>query len=329
MKILITGAGGFLGKKICEFLSIEKQFQLLGINRKIYPELYKIGVEQFAVDLRNIEELEKVFSENKIEAVIHTAAKAGIWGEFEDYYSINFKGTINLLTLCHKYGVKYFVYTSTPSVVFGRKAIRGASEKVPYASAFLTAYAKTKSLAEKEVLNWNTETLKTLAIRPHLIWGPGDPHILPRLVDKAKSGKLKIVGDGENLVDIIYVDNAAWAHIQALKKLISGELAGGSSYFIGQERPVKLWSFINQLLKTQNVDPIEKSLSSRFCYLLGLVLEKVFKWFKLKNEPPMTRFVALQLSKDHYFSHQKAKQDFDYQVRVKIEEGLERLSATH
>jgi nucleoside-diphosphate-sugar epimerase len=239
---------------------------------------------------------------------------------------MTFLGTKNLLEAARAKGVQKFVYTSTPSVVFNKEDLLGVNEETPYATEFLNAYSETKTMAEKLVLESNdNESFLTCAIRPHLIWGPGDPHLLPRVIHKGKEGKLRIVGDGENLVDIVFVENAAWAHVLAFEHLKPGSSVCGEAYFVGQERPVKLWDFINQVLAQVKVEPVMKSIDVRSAYRLGWVLEKVFKALGIQRpEPPMTRFVALNLGKSHYFSHEKAKRDFGYTPRVSIEEGLKR-----
>ena len=223
-------------------------------------------------------------------------------------------------------GVQRFVYTSTPSVVFNKGDLLGVGEEQPYAEKFLNAYSETKTMAEKLVLEMNNgDTFLTCAIRPHLIWGPGDPHLFPRVIQKGKLGKLRIVGDGENLVDIIYVENAALAHVLAFENLKAGSHVAGQAYFVGQERPVKLWDFINQVLGYFKIEPVMRSIDVSSAYRLGWFLEKVYGLLGIKKpEPPMTRFVALNLGKSHYFSHEKAKRDFGYTPRVSIEEGLKK-----
>lgn len=320
MRILVTGGGGFLGSYIIKELLKNPAYMVTNFSRHSYSFLEELGVPTIKGDLRNKADVERAMAHG-FDAIFHVAALAGVWGKFQDYYSINYEGTKNLIEAAKVSGVKRFIYTSTPSVVFNKDDLLGVGEEQPYATEFLNSYAETKTLAEKMVLGLNDDSFLTCAIRPHLIWGPGDPHIFPRLIQKGREGKLKIVGDGENLVDIIYVENAAIAHVQAFENLRKG----GEAYFIGQERPVKLWSFINQVLGHVKVDPVVDSIDVKTAYKLGWVLEKVFKLCGIqKPEPPMTRFVALNLGKSHYFSHDKAKRDFGYSPKISIEEGLKR-----
>lgn len=325
MRILVTGGGGFLGTHVVKELLKNPTYIVTNFSRHTYLHLEDLGVPTIKGDLTRQEDVKRAVAQG-FDAIMHVAAKAGVWGSYDEYYSINFLGTKNLLEEAKNHGIKKFIYTSSPSVVFGKEDIEGADESIPYPEMHLTAYAETKCLAEKLVLGSNDdENFLTVALRPHLIWGPGDPHLFPRLIQKGREGKLRIIGDGENLVDIIYVENAARAHVQALEKLTPGSPLCGAAYFLGQERPVKLWDFINQVLGFAKAEPVMNSMDESTAYRLGWVFEKLFKLFGIKKpEPPLTRFVALNLSKSHYFSHAKARRDFGYTPTVTIDEGLRR-----
>lgn len=323
MKIAVTGGGGFLGKRICSMLK-ERGHEVRSITRTHSQKLVDLGIEQFHCDIANEEELTIALA--GVEAVIHTAAKAGVWGRPKDFFDINAKGTINIVDTCKKLRINKLVYTSTPSVVFGESDLSGVDETQPYPKVHLCEYARTKTLAEKYVLEGKSRTLHVCCLRPHLIWGPGDPHILPRLIEKAKNGKLKAIGERDNLVDIVYVDNAAYAHVLAVEKL--DETISGNVYFIGQNEPVNLWSFIDSMLATQKLTPVKSKVSFKFAYNIGEVFEKFYNTFKIyKSDPPMTRFVALQMAKSHFFKHDKIVKDLGYTELVSTEEGLNRLAS--
>ena len=309
MRILVTGGGGFLGTYIIKELLKNPKYIVTNFSRHNYTHLEDLGVPTIRGDLKN-----GIFSILKI---------------LKFFLDINFLGTKNLLEAAEAHGVQRFVYTSTPSVVFGKEDLMGVNEEQVYPKEHLTAYAETKTMAEKLVLQKNnSKTFLTCAIRPHLIWGPGDPHLFPRVIQKGKEGKLKVVGDGENLVDIIYVENAAFAHVLAFEHLKPESRVCGEAYFVGQERPVKLWTFINEILGHMKIEPVMGFIDLQSAYRIGWFLEKVYKMAGIqKPEPPMTRFVALNLGKSHYFSHEKAKRDFGYYPRVSIEEGMKRTFA--
>lgn len=325
MRILVTGGGGFLGTYIIKELLKNPKYIVTNFSRHNYSHLEDLGVPTLKGDLKNSADVERALSAG-FDAVFHVAALAGIWGRYQDFLDINYTGTKNLLEAAEANGVKKFIYTSSPSVVFGKDDLFGVNEECPYPKEHLTPYAETKAMAEKLVLQKNnSQNFLTCAIRPHLIWGPGDPHLFPRVIQKGKEGKLKIVGDGNNLVDIVYVENAALAHVQAFEHLFPDSSVCGQAYFIGQERPVKLWEFINQILGYVKIDAVTDSIDVATAYKLGWLMEKLFKLAGIrKPEPPMTRFVALNLGKSHYFSHEKAKRDFGYFPVISIEEGLRR-----
>lgn len=325
MRILVTGGGGFLGSHIIKELLKNPTYIVTNFSRHNYTDLEDRGVPTIKGDLRKREDVKRAL-DHGFDAIFHVAAIPGVWGKYSDYYDINFLGTKNLLEEAKEHGIQKFVYTSTPSVVFNKEDLTGQGEELPYATEFLNAYCETKTMAEKLVLEMNNgNDFLTCALRPHLIWGPGDPHIFPRLIQKGKQGKLRVIGDGENLVDIIYVENAAIAHVQAFENLNPGSKVCGQAYFLGQERPVKLWSFINEVLVYAKVEPVSRYLDVGLAYKLGWFLEMIFKLLGINRpEPPMTRFVALNLGKSHYFSHDKAKRDFGYEPVITIEEGLKR-----
>ena len=323
MNVLVTGGGGFLGTYIVKEL-LARKYSVSNLSRHDYTHLDDLGVKTLKIDLSDKEKMDEL-DLSGFDAVFHVAAIAGVWGKFERFYKSNYLATTNLYEKCLESNIEYFIYTSTPSVVFGNEDIIAGNEQLAYPDVYLTDYAKTKAMAEQFLLDKSSEKFKIISLRPHLIWGPGDPHLFPRIIARAKEGKLKKIGDGENLVDIIYVENAAIAHIDAFEALVKDNKLSGNSYFIGQERPVRLWEFIDQVLIKSKLAPLEQSLSFRFAYMLGFIFEKLYKLIGIiKPEPPMTRFIALQLAKNHYFSHTKAEKDFNYHPSISIEGGLER-----
>ncbi len=323
MKVLVTGGSGFLGKEIISLL-LKENYQVLAISRSAvafdHPNFYFQSMDLSSCSEDDLLALD-------FQAVIHTAAKAGIWGSYQDYKKINTHATEQLLKVSAQKQVKAFVYTSTPSVVFGQNAIENGDESMSYPQKFLTHYAQTKMLAEKAVLR--EKRICCVSLRPHLIWGQGDPHILPRLLAKAKAGRLPQIGNALNKVDITHVKTAAQAHLQCLQKICSHpDSLHGKAYFIGQERPVLLWPFIKDLLATQGIDyQPKRQIGTSLAYALGFLFECIYFFLPRQWEPPMTRFAALQLGTSHYFSHQQAKDDFDFKPALTIEEGLKELRA--
>ncbi|MBL7664012.1 MAG: NAD-dependent epimerase/dehydratase family protein, partial [Bacteriovoracaceae bacterium] len=285
MKILVTGGGGFLGTAILKILK-NYPYELYSFSRNTYPHLETMGVKNLTGDLSDYQSVKKALT--GMDAVFHVAAKAGVWGDYEDYFNANFMGTKNIVDACLELKIKKCVYTSSPSTILDQPNLNGVDESLDYPTRFSCAYAETKALAEKYLLSHAHPTdFLVVALRPHLIWGPGDPHIFPRLFSKASEGKLKIVGNGRNLVDVTYVDNAANAHVQAFHHLAPGSKVTGKVYFIGQNEPVNLWNFINQALTMNGQKPVTTKIPFSLVYAIGFMLEKIYGLLKLKSEPPM------------------------------------------
>jgi nucleoside-diphosphate-sugar epimerase len=322
MKALVIGGGGFVGSAIVRQL-VDKNVEVAVFGRNKYPHLEKLHVRQYQGDILDSDLL--IRSMQGYDTVFHVAAKAGIWGPKHEYEQTNVSGTRNILGACFASGAASLVYTSTPSVVFDRLALEGADETTPYAERFLCYYASSKALAEQMVLAANSEVLNTCAIRPHLVWGPGDPHLIPRLVERGKRRQLKIVGNGTNLVDISYIDNVADAHVLAAENLNSSATAAGNAYFISQGEPVNLWNWINDLFARLGIEPVRKKISFGTAYSIGTLLEGIYMWFRVEKEPRMTRFLAEQLAKSHWFSIDRARRDLGYAPRVSTSAGLERV----
>ena len=321
MRALVIGGGGFVGSAIVRQL-LDMGAGVAVFGRSHYTHLEKLDVRQIQGDILDSEMLIRAMQ--GYDTVFHVAAKAGIWGPKNEYEQINVTGTRNVLGACFASGVASLVYTSTPSVVFDRSDLQGADETTPYARRFLCYYAASKAVAEQMVLAANSEVLKTCAIRPHLVWGPGDPHLLPRLVERGRRRQLKIIGSGRNLVDISYVDNVADAHVLAAVNLNSTATAAGNAYFISQGAPVNLWNWINGLFIRLGIEPVQKKVGFATAYAAGTLMEGIYIWFRLEKEPPMTRFLAEQLARSHWFSIDRARKDLGYTPRVSTPEGLDR-----
>lgn len=323
-KIAVTGGGGFIGKALVKAL-VQQDCQVIVIGRNPYPDLQAMGVACRQGDIRDRHFLEAAFA--GCSTVFHVAAKAGIWGPRDEYFAINTQGTQNVLAASRTNGVRHLIYTSTPSVVFDRSDINGGDEALPYARTTLCPYAASKIVAEQAVLQANDAALRTVAIRPHLVWGPGDQHLIPRLLERGRAGQLKIVGNGHNLVDIAYIDNVVHAHLLAAENLQTSGTAAGQAFFIGQRQPVQLWAWINGLFAQMGIAPVIRRIPFPLAYVVGVLLEMVAKATKQSAEPRMTRFLAHQLAHSHWFRHQKAEQMLGYREQVTTEAGMEQLLA--
>jgi nucleoside-diphosphate-sugar epimerase len=322
-KILVTGAGGFLGSYIVRDLINLGEYEISSFSRSLYPALENLGVNQIQGDLANYEDV--LNATKDIFAVIHVASMVGMWGRYSDFYKTNVIGTENIIKACKENKVLKCVYTSTPSVVFGSESLCGVSELTPYPNKYLSMYAETKAIAEKKILEANSELFSTTAIRPHLLFGPGDTNLIPRVIKAAKLKKLRIIGDGENLVDVTYIENASIVHVMALKHLNTKSPIAGKAYFLGQG-PVKLWDFTNEILLRNGLPKVEKKMPFWVAFCMGYIIEKILNVLKIYDvDPPMTRFVALQLAKSHYYSHHNLEKDLNFKPKYSITAGLDIL----
>ena len=323
MRVLVTGANGFLGSHIVKQLLQHGQ-QVRAMTRRKNDALRSLNVECVNGDVRDLDSI--LYATRDIDVVYHTAAISGIWGSWKKFHSTNTVGTRNVVEACDQNKVKKLVYTSSPSVVFNGEHQINANESLPYPRRWLCHYPHSKALAEQYVLQANEISgLMTCALRPHLIWGPGDQHLIPRLVQRARSRQLRRVGDGGNQVDNIYVENAAMAHIQAAEAMEHGSRVCGSAYFLSQGDPVNCWGWINDILELAGLPRVKKSISFFWAYKLGATLEGYHEMMNIETEPRMTRFLAAQLAKSHYYDISRAKNDFGYHPHVSTEEGMKRL----
>lgn len=327
MNILVTGGTGFLGRNLVErLLGEDRKITVLG--RTASPELERRGVRFIRASLDDTAATMAACA--GMDTVFHVAARVGVWGRYDDFYRTNVQGTHALLEGCHQHGVKRFVYTSTPSVVYNGHDHTGSDESLPLTTHCPSPYPLTKAMAEREVLAANTSDFRTVALRPHLIWGVGDPHLVPRVLTRARAGKLRIIGRGQNRVDMVHVNNAVDAHLlaeQALKRRDAP--AAGRAYFITNDEPVVLWDWINGLLTALGEPAVTKKISLGTATTIGAVCESIWGVLRIKSEPPMTRFIAKELATDHWFDISAAKRDLNYAPRMSMAAGTAELVASY
>ncbi len=321
--VLVTGGGGFLGSAIVRMLR-ERCQAVRSLARHLHPQIDSVGAKQIQGDVADPEVVSRAVEGCSI--VFHAAAKAGLWGSYSDYHHSNVVGTENVIAACRKHGVKRLIYTSSPSVVFTGHDLEGVDESIPYATRYDAAYPATKAIAEKLVLENNDAALATVSIRPHLIWGPGDNNILPRIYALARARRLFRIGHGNPLIDLTYIDNAAYAHVLAGERLEPGSPIAGKAYFIAQGQPVPLWDMVNRFLAIAHLPPVTRSVPRALAVALGGVLESAYTLFRLPGEPRMTRFLARELSTAHWYNLDAARRDLGYSPQVGIEEGMRRLA---
>lgn len=324
MKAIVTGGGGFIGQAIVRQL-LAQSHDVVILARNRYPSLEQDGATSIVWDLSqpDLASLTDILA--GADTVFHVAALAGFWGTRDAFITGNVTATQHLLNAAQAAAVPQMVFTSSPSVVFDGQHAGGMTEdQVSYPSVYYAHYPETKAIAERMVLNANRVGFVTCALRPHLVWGPGDPHLFPRIIQRAQRRRLIRVGSGTNLVSLTHIDHAADAHIRAAEALRTPSPApAGKAYFITDGEPVALWPFIDRLLAALALPPIQREVSPVTAYRVGALCETLWKWLPLSGEPPMTRFVAKELASSHWYNINAAKKDFGYQPFRNQDEAFE------
>lgn len=321
MKTVVTGGGGFLGKAMVKMLRARGD-DVVVVGRSAYPDVEALGAVCVKADVADLKAMKDVVADADV--VFHVAAKAGVWGKAADYDHANIDGTQNVIDACLARQVKHLVHTSSPSVTFDGGDAINADERLPYPTTHLYHYGRTKAEAERRVLAANAQphlkgpsVLLTTALRPHIIYGPGDPHILPRMIARHRQGRLRIVGDGTNKIDVTYVDNGAHAHLLAADALAQNNPKNaGKAYFISDGHPVVPWQWLNRMFAGLDLPPLTKRVPYGVARAVGAVMEGAWGAFSLAGEPPMTRFVAAQLGTSHFYNLANARQDLGYEPLV-------------
>ena len=325
MRVLVTGGGGFIGGAICRAL-LARGDEVTAYQRSAAEELERLGARVARGCITDAGTLGDAVQGQ--DAVIHTAAKAGLGIRHDDFYLPNVIGTDNVITACRDNAVGKLVFTSSPSVTHEKGDIEGGDESLPYAGHYHSPYPATKALAEQMVMAANCDALKTVSLRPHLVWGPGDNHVLPKLIERARGRKLKLPGP-DKLIDTTYVDNAAQAHLLALDRLETGpETVGGKTYFISNGEPRTQADIILGLLQAAGMEVEVKPVPPAIAMVAGTVIEAAWKLLWLKSDPPLTRWSAAHLSTAHWYDISAAKRDLGYEPAISIDEGLARLAAS-
>jgi len=318
--VFITGASGFIGGRIALRLLGEGR-PVRVLSRRPLPELENSGAQVLLGDLDNIEALRRGCE--GAATVFHVAGRVGVWGPADDFFRVNVEGTDNVIVTCRSAGVRRLVYTSSPSVVYNGGDLSGVNESAPLCTSAPCAYPTSKAAAERLVQAAHSDELATVSLRPHLVWGPGDKNVVPRVLSLARKGRLKIIGSGRNRVDVTHIGNVVDAHL--LAATAPSDSVGGKAYFITNGEPVVLWDWINQLLRGVGIPQIQKHVSLNTAYAAGAVMETLWRVLPLKGEPPITRFVAKEMATDHWFDISAARRDLGYDPRVSMATGTAEL----
>ncbi len=324
MKAMVTGGSGFLaGHLIDKLLEAGHVVRTLDLASAPTDGLARRGVEVVKGDLRDAESAAGAC--RGMDTVFHVAALAAPFGPRALFWGINVTGTDNIISGCKKAGVERLVHVSSPSAVFDGTDHVNADESLPYPKKFMSHYCETKAVSEQRVLAANGPDLVTVALRPHAIWGPRDHNLWPRIIERARAGKMVQVGDGQNEITGLYVENGADALLLAASA--PAPKVGGKVYFINDGVAVKLWEFIRRALSALGVPGPKRQIPYRVAYAAGAIQEFLWSALRLQGEPTITRYTASELAKNHTYSIARAKADLGYTPRVGLDQGFEKTIA--
>jgi nucleoside-diphosphate-sugar epimerase len=325
MKTLVTGGGGFVGGALCRRLR-ELGHDVTALGRRPNPALDTEGIRTAIHDLALPDAaagLARLLA--GVDCVFHTAAHVKMWGPREAFVRGNIDATNSIIAACRAAGVPRLVFTSSPSVVAADHDLRGIDESQPYPARYRALYPETKAAAERAVLAAHGTELRTIALRPHLIFGPGDTNLVPTILKRARAGRLVQVGDGKNLVDLTYIDDCVSAHVLAAAALDERSSAGGRAFFISQGTPVSLWEWIGRVLALHDAPPVRRRISTTTALLLATVAETVWKTCGLASDPPLTRFLAEEMATDHWFNIDAARRELGYAPSCNVWDATNRI----
>lgn len=322
-RVLVTGSLGFVGGALVDRL-VQQGYPVRAID--IRDQGGRDGIDYRRCDITDQDAVGAVV--DGVDLIFHTASLVQTrQTEADLVWRVNHQGTLNLLEAARAAGVGRFVQISSASVVYEGRDIENGDEALPYAGVSQAPYADSKIAAERDVLAaHDPDGLRTCAIRPHVVFGPGDGRFIPALIDRAKAGRLKMgVGRGEKLSDFTYIDNLVDALVGAADDLANGCQTGGQAYFVTNGEPLPFWTFIDKVLVAMDQPPTKGRVPYRLAYSVAAAVE-AFNALRRKGGPEtgMTRFAIRYMCTHHYFSIEKAKRDFGYTPAIDIDEGIAR-----
>jgi nucleoside-diphosphate-sugar epimerase len=323
VKVLVTGASSLIGIGVVRALAARGD-EVVCLQRRRVDALVGSGVEQHAADVRDRAALAD--AAGGCDAIVHLAAKVGVVGRWEEYRSINVDGTRNVLDVARQQGVARVVHVSSPSVAHGGEALVGAGADPPRIGRSHAWYPESKAMAELDAVAAADSSLGVVVVRPHLVWGPGDTQLVGRIVDRAASGRLALVGGGTALIDTTYIDNAVSALVAALDAVSPGATCSGRAYVVANGEPRTIRELIEGICAAAGVPFAPRPVPRRLGIAAGALVERLWPLVRGDEEPPLTRFLAEQLGTAHWFDPRPARDDLGWTPTVSIDEGLRRLA---
>jgi nucleoside-diphosphate-sugar epimerase len=317
VKVLATGASGFLGRAVVRALQ-QNGHDVRTLQRR--PSGVP-GADDHRGSVTDPDATSAAVA--GVDAVVHLAAKVSLAGDPAEFHAVNVEGTRTLLDAAAAAGVSRVVHVSSPSVAHAGHALAGVGAEPADPSAARGEYARTKAEAELLALSRSGDATSLVAIRPHLVWGPGDTQLIARVVDRARRGRLPLLNGGTALIDSTYVDNAASGIVAALHRV---DEVSGRVYVLTNGEPRPVGDLLAGICRASGVRPPRFSVPAGLARTAGGLVERVWAVRPGSDEPPMTRFLAEQLSTAHWFDQTDIRRDLRWTPAVSIDEGLRRLS---
>ena len=324
MKVLVTGGSSLIGAGVAAALA-DRGDEVVVQQRSRSDRLASLEIRQELGDIRDREAV--LAAAEGCDAIVHLAAKVGVVGDWEEYRSINVDGTNNVLAAARRHRIRRIVHVSSPSVAHGGEPIIGGGADAPMLGRSRAWYPESKALAEIAALDAAGVDLGVVAVRPHLVWGPGDTQLVGRIVERAASGRLALVGGGRALVDTTYIDNAVSALVAAVDAVHPGAPCSGRAYVVSNGEPRMIRELVEGICRAADVPFAPRTVSLRVGRSLGAVVERAWPVLRRSDEPPLTQFLAEQLGTAHWFDPRPAQEDLGWAPSVSIDDGLDRLAA--
>jgi 2-alkyl-3-oxoalkanoate reductase len=318
VKLLVTGASSLIGRHTVE--------RLLARGDEV------VTLQRRPTDLDGVSEVLGSITDGDVVAracagcdtVIHLAAKVGVTGRWDEYEQINVRGTVQLVDAARRAGATGFVHVSSPSVAHAGEALVGASADPADPAGTRGHYATSKAMAEVAALAASTDEMPIVALRPHLVWGPGDTQLVGRIVDRARQGRLALVGSGTALIDTTYVDNAADALVAAADR---AQRLGGRAFVVSNGEPRTVAELVHRIVSAAGLAPSPRRVPFRIAWAAGAVIERVWERTGRTDDPPMTSFLAEQLATAHWFDQRDTRDALMWEPAITLDEGFDRLTA--
>jgi nucleoside-diphosphate-sugar epimerase len=316
MRVLVTGASGMLGGAVARTLA-DRGDDVVLMQRR--PS--NLGLPERLGDLRDPAAVRVAVA--GMDGVIHLAAKVNVVGAWDDYVAANIEGTRSLLSAAKLAGISRFVHVSSPSVAYAGHSLVGAGAGPADPAAARGFYSRSKAIAELLALAEHSVEFSAIAVRPHLVWGPGDTQLIARIIERGRTGRLALIGSGSALIDTTYVDNAADAIVAALD---NADAAGGSAYVVSNGEPRPVAEILSSVCAAAGVPGPRLRVPFRTAWVVGAAVDSFWSWRGRRDDPPITRFLAEQLATAHWFDQRRTRDALHWTPQVSLDEGFARLA---